>query len=202
MKKILVSIMIIALVCALIGTGVYAAFIDTETSTANTFEAGTLDLEVDDENPWASVKIDTSSTPMAPGSSGAVTCKLKNVGTLNGSSLTVDLTNLVDAAGTTPEPEIIFNPDLGELSANMDIVLWEDDGAGAGGVAGDAIQNGTEVTLYSGTLLAEAGPYTVGSGLAAGATTYVGISYSIAGTVGNVIQDDSCTFDIEFVLTQ
>jgi predicted ribosomally synthesized peptide with SipW-like signal peptide len=196
-KKILVSLMIIALVCLLIGAGVYAAFSDTETSAGNQFAAGTLDLEVDDENPWASVKIDVDS--MEPGDSGAVTCKLVNVGTLAGSSLTVDITGLSDDAGTTPEPE--STPDNGELSANIDIVLWVDNGAG-GGVAGNGIQDGTEVTLYSGKLNAEAGPYTVGSGLGAGATTYVGISYSIAGSVGNVIQDDSCTFDIVFVLTQ
>jgi predicted ribosomally synthesized peptide with SipW-like signal peptide len=196
-KKILVSMMIIALVCLLIGTGVYAALSDTEASTGNQFATGNLDLEVDGENPWASVKIDVGS--MKPGSGGAVTCKLENVGTLAGASLTVDIANLVDSAGSTPEPEP--TPDNGELSDNMDIVLWEDDGAG-GGVAGDAIQNGTEVTLYSGKLSLEAGPYTVGSGLGIGATTYVGISYSIAGTVGNEIQDDSCTFNIVFVLNQ
>ena len=199
MRKILVSIMIIALVCALLGTGIYAVFSDTETSTGNQFAAGTLDLEVDDENPWASVKINVVTPPMKPGDSGAVTCKLENVGTIDGSSLTVDLTNLVDSPGTTPNPEP--TPDNGELSANIDIVLWEDNGAG-GGVAGNGIQDGTEATLYSGKLNAVAGPYTVGSGLGAGATTYVGISYSIASSVGNEIQDDSCTFDIVFVLTQ
>lgn len=197
MRRTLVSLMTIVLVCALIGGGVYAVFSDTETSAGNTFAAGTLDLEVDDENPWVSVKI--SASAMKPGDSGAVTCKLINLGTLAGSSLTVDLTNLADSAGTTPEPEP--TPDNGELSANMDIVLWEDDGAG-GGVAGNAVQDGTEATLYTGKLNLEAGPYTVGSGLGAGATTYVGISYSIASSVGNEIQDDSCTFDIEFVLTQ
>ena len=36
--------MIIALVAALIGGGVFAAFSDTETTTNNTFTAGTLNL--------------------------------------------------------------------------------------------------------------------------------------------------------------
>ena len=200
MKKILVSLMIIALVCALIGTGVYLAFSDTETSASNTFAVGTLDLEVDDENPWASFAFNVSA--LKPGDTGSVSIKLENVGTIDGTTLTVDLTNLVDAPGTTPEPEIIFNPDLGELSANMDIVMWEDDGAG-GGIANNGILDGGEATLYSGKLNAEAGPYTVTGGLAIlPAVKYVGISYSIDSGVGNVIQDDSCTFDIEFVLTQ
>jgi predicted ribosomally synthesized peptide with SipW-like signal peptide len=191
------SIMIIALVCALIGTGVYALFSDTESSTGNQFAAGTLDLEVDDENPWTSTKIDASV--MKPGDSGAMTCKLENVGTIAGTTLTVDLQNLADLPGATPEPE--STPDNGELSANMDIVLFEDNGAG-GGTAGDGVQNGSEATLYTGKLNAEAGAYTVGSGLGAGATTYVGISYSIDSGVGNDIQGDSCTFDIVFVLSQ
>jgi len=180
MKKILTSIMMIVLVCALIGTGVYAAFSDTETSTGNQFTAGTLDLEVDTQNPWSTVKFDNVG-PLAPGDSGAVTCAVKNVGNLPGTSLTVDISGLVDA---------------GELGANMDIVIWDD-------VDGDAVQDAGETTeMYNGTLAAEAGPYTVGSGLNAGVTTNVGISYSIDSGVGNEIQGDTCTFDIEFVLTQ
>ena len=62
--------------------------------------------------------------------------------------------------------------------------------------------NGTEATLYSGKLNLEAGPYNVAGGLSDGATTYIGISYSIASNVGNEIQGDSCNFDIEFALTQ
>jgi len=197
MRRILASLMMIALIGALIGGGVYAVFSDTETSSGNQFAAGTLDLTVDDQNPWASVKINVPA--MKPGNSGAVTCKLTNAGTIDGATLSVDLTNLVNSAGTTPEPEP--TPDLGELSANMDIVLWVDNGAG-GGVAGNGIQDGTEATLYTGKLNAEAGPYSVTGGLSAGATTYVGISYSIAGSVGNEIQGDSCTFNIVFVLNQ
>jgi len=197
MRRILLSIMIIVLVCALIGGAIYAVFSDTETSAGNQFAAGTLDLTVDDQNPWASVKINVSG--MKPGDSGAVTIKLTNAGTLAGSSLTVDLQSLSDSPGTNPEPE--GTPDTGDLSANMDIVIWVDNGAG-GGTAGDGVQNGTEATLYTGKLNAEAGPYTVSGGLSAGNTTYVGIRYSIASGVGNQIQGDSCTFSIVFVLTQ
>jgi len=196
-KKILISLMTITLVCALIGGAVYATFSDTE-STNNSFAVGTLDLTVNTENPWTTVPVSVSG--MEPGANGSVSMTVTNSGTLDGSSLTVDLQNLVDDAGTTPEPEP--TPDYGELSANIDIVLWEDNGAGSGGVANDGVQNGTEATLYSGKLNAEAGAYTVGSGLAHGATNYVGFSYSIASGVGDVIQGDSCTFDIVFVLSQ
>jgi len=104
----------------------------------------------------------------------------------------VDLANIVDAPGATPEPEP--TPDNGELSANMDIVLWVDANQ-------DGVQDAGETVLYSGKLNAVVGPYDVGAH-AAGTTIYVSMEYSIDGTVGNEIQGDSCTFDIVFELTQ
>ncbi|MBA7473074.1 hypothetical protein ES707_08408 [subsurface metagenome] len=43
-KKILLSIMTIGLVAMLAGTGIFAYFTDTEESTGNVFQAGTIDL--------------------------------------------------------------------------------------------------------------------------------------------------------------
>ncbi|MFH1446403.1 MAG: hypothetical protein ABIG43_03210, partial [Chloroflexota bacterium] len=54
----------------------------------------TLDLVVDGENPWTSVKLDVNE--MKPGDSGAVSCKLANIGRMAGSSLTVNFQNLAD----------------------------------------------------------------------------------------------------------
>ena len=196
MKKILLGLMIIILASALVAGSTYAVFSDTEARAGRQFVAGTPDLKID-ESTLASANIGVTS--MKPGDNGAVSRKLTNIGTADGSSLTVDLTDLVDSPGITSKPEP--TPDLGELSANMDMVFWVDDGAG-GGVAGDGILNGTEATLYSGKLNLEAGPYNVAGGLSAGATTYIGISYSIASNVGDEIQGDSCTFDFEFALTQ
>ena len=67
MKKILGLTVAALLVMGLVGGGTWAYFTDTETSTGNTFAVGTLDLEVDTENPWTSTAIDNSLTPMAPG---------------------------------------------------------------------------------------------------------------------------------------
>ena len=210
-KKILFSAMTIALVGALIGGGIYAYFSDVETSTDNTFTAGTLDLTVDTENPWTSTKITADN--MKPGESGAVDCTLNNVGNLAG-TLTADINTLVDTQGSCTEPECV---DEGgtysggsctgniavNLSTKMDIVVWVDDGAG-GGTANNGVKDGTEEELFSGTLAAAdtAGPWSVTGGLGAGSTTYIGISYSIATTVTNEIQDDNSTFTIEFNLGQ
>ncbi len=51
MKKILVSLSIIAAVAAVIVGATTAYFSDTETSTGNTLTAGTLDLYVNGQNP-------------------------------------------------------------------------------------------------------------------------------------------------------
>lgn len=197
MKKVLISLIIVTLAIAFVAGSTYAVFSDTEADRGDWFVAGLPDLEVDDESSQASVGKSINS--MKPGDKGAIIRKLTNTGTADGGSLTVDLTNLVDSPGITAESEP--EPDLGELSANMDIVLWLDDGAG-GGIAGDGILNGTETTIYSGRLNLEDGPYNVAGGLSAGATTYISISHSIADSARNEIQGDSCTFDIDFVLSQ
>src|SRR3972149_5923132 len=53
MKRIFVSVLTIAIV-AVVGVAVTRAFFsDTETSSGNTITAGTIDISVDDENPWS-----------------------------------------------------------------------------------------------------------------------------------------------------
>ena len=50
MKKILISLSIIAVVAVLVIGGAFAYFQDVETSTGNTFSAGTLDLQIRDQD--------------------------------------------------------------------------------------------------------------------------------------------------------
>jgi len=52
-KKILLSLSVIAAVAAVAVGGTIAYFSDTETSTGNTFTAGTIDIAVDNMNPWS-----------------------------------------------------------------------------------------------------------------------------------------------------
>ena len=49
-KKILASWIIIAIVSMLLGAGTVAYFSDVETSSGNTFTAGTLDLQIRNGN--------------------------------------------------------------------------------------------------------------------------------------------------------
>jgi len=117
MKTILVSMMTIALVAALIGGGIYAAFSDVETSTGNEFIAGTLDLKLTDadETLQDGVTGSIGATNMKPDDSGTVTgwIKVKNSGTLDGTlTLTISLSE-------PTEPSEPTDPDLDtELTAD------------------------------------------------------------------------------------
>jgi len=83
----------------------------------------------------------------------------------------------------------------------MDVVLFWDDGAG-GGTAGNGVQDGSEAIIYSGKLRNIASSYNESYFLASGNTTYVSMTWSVAGTVGNDIQGDKVTLDITFELAQ
>ena len=82
MKKILFTVMAVVLCLGLMGAA-FAYFSDTETSTGNTFTAGTIDLAVNDENPWVgTVAMFTDIKPcedLAP-----MTAKFENVGNNEG----------------------------------------------------------------------------------------------------------------------
>jgi predicted ribosomally synthesized peptide with SipW-like signal peptide len=72
----------IALIVGLVGAATWAYFSDVETSSNNTFTAGTLDLTVDGANDPLPVKFQLG--PLAPGESGTIIYELNNVGSLNG----------------------------------------------------------------------------------------------------------------------
>jgi predicted ribosomally synthesized peptide with SipW-like signal peptide len=102
-KKILVSVMVIGLVAALAGAGLYAYFNDTETSSNNTFTAGTLDLTVN--GPGFSAPITLSN--MKPGDdTGYYKWVLKNAGTLPG-KISVTFSVIINNENGMNEPEEI-----------------------------------------------------------------------------------------------
>ena len=181
MKKILISLMAIALVIGLVGAGTVAWFSDTETSTGNTFTAGTLDLKVDGANDPLPVKF--TLTDLAPGSSGTITYVLANVGSIDG-YVDIEGVTVVNAPGATPESEP--TPDQSELGANLLVTVT----LGTQTVYGPAALNGF------------AGNWDVSESLTAGSTINCVISWSIPDTVGNEIQGDIATVGMTFELAQ
>lgn len=84
MKKIMMSLLTIALVGAVITGGVMAWFSDTETSTTNTFTSGTLNIKVNNSDPGLFTFDLGTISNIAPGDmTGTATIKVENIGNLD-----------------------------------------------------------------------------------------------------------------------
>lgn len=183
MKKIILSVAIIAAIGAITWGVTTALFSDTEQSTGNTISAGTLDLAINSENPVTS---NFTLGDVKPGDSGTYSVLLQNVGTIAASHVYVDVANLVDTEGLNPEPEG-NQAEPGDLSPVIDLTITD----------------GT--TTWTGTLAALntlAAPGIDFGALAASATKTVTITASINTSVGNDIMGDIATFDIVGLLQQ
>jgi predicted ribosomally synthesized peptide with SipW-like signal peptide len=97
MRKILIALLGVLLVAALAGAGTFAYFSDTETSSGNTFTAGTLDLTPDDPEAFV-----TGLTNLAPGEDNSPqSITVTNSGTLDGAEMDLDI-NITDEADDNP----------------------------------------------------------------------------------------------------
>lgn len=104
MKKILgLSIAAVMLIGLVVG-GTLAYFSDIEETSGNTFTAGTIDLSVNNENPWTT-SYTTELTDLKPCMTGTLTITLKNEGT-NPMDVWKRLTVVSTGQGTNTEPEL------------------------------------------------------------------------------------------------
>ncbi len=205
-KSTLIVIAAISLM-TLVGLGTNAEFSDREDSGDQTFASGTLDLTVGQAAATSALAV----TNAAPGGSGSTALTVKNVGTVAGALLTVDLVEDGDldleVSCTEPEaddPDFAVDPgeddcavpgDGGELDDNVTITIW--DGA-----------SGTGTQIFTGTLSAldTATATTIAGGLAkagdTGDTKTITIDWSVPQVAGNDIQSDSAGFALTFRLEQ
>ena len=215
MKKIVVSLMVIALVGALIGGGIFAAFSDTESATDNTFTAGTLNLKVGSADPCTET---ISVSNLKPGDTGnAGTWLTRNDGSIAG-KLTVAIGTITNNENTRSEVETAAgdttdNP--GELGGYLKVAFWMDADKGGTWTSGDYYlkSDGTKVSWESGGTLPSAAYATVDSYASktwtdaqnVAATTDAGnfrVEYDLPSATGNTVQSDSCVFTITFTLNQ
>lgn len=199
MKKILVSLMTIAMVSALIGGGVYAYFSDTETSTGNTFTAGTMDLNLDGGNANV-VKFTVAN--VKPGDTGSGSYTVANVGTIPGY---LDLTPIAvtQSTGSSTDPELADEAggvDTAQLGNYLMVHIFVD-------ADHDGTWDAGEADIF-GTSAAPAAVATIGTGLnssvalADGGTVYIAVAWSVPASATNRIQGDGVTLDITFSLDQ
>lgn len=191
-KRATIAVIVLAMVAVLSSGMIYAYFNDTETSSGNSFTAGTLDLKVNSvDNPTSTFTV----SDVYPGATNSVSVTLTNSGTISG-TLSVAIISVTNGPGQTPEPEAALGTaDNGELGSKMDVTLWID-------TDGDNMIDGGETTLYTGLLDNANGVSLTANTLIGGASTHIGIMYSVPHDVGNEIQGDICTFSIHYTLVQ
>jgi len=99
-RKVLASLLVIAVVVGLVSAGTWAYFSDTETSSGNTFQAGTIDLVLDETQ-----AVSMQMPNMKPGDSASGTITVTNVGTLPG-SLYITSKYVENDMGGAPDPNM------------------------------------------------------------------------------------------------
>jgi len=101
--KILLSIVVIGAVAAMAIGGTVAYFSDTETSTGNTFTAGTIDIAVEGQNPWTQTAT-LSVRDMKPSQHEYTEYVIHNVGT-NPANIWKKIHVTEETEGVLTEPE-------------------------------------------------------------------------------------------------
>lgn len=206
MKKILGLTVAALLVLALVGGGTWAYFSDVETSTGNTFAAGTLNLKVSGADPLTE---HFAVADAVPGDSGSKDWLLKNDGSIAG-SLDITFPNIVDDENGVNEPEdadpgedgTVGSPGTdGELAEVLALVIYIDENND------DAYDDPGDTLIYNGFVKPDLegeqlSNYAMAADYGSGDNKAVRIEWSIDSGVGNKIQSDSAGFDIEFELLQ
>ena len=120
-RKILASWIIIAVVSALLGAGTVAYFSDTERSSGNYFQAGTLDLKLSHSSngPWTDGVTGTwTLSNMLPGDETPIgRVFLKNFGSVP--SRTLEITCDYTVIEETPRAELDTDPDTDQHPDEM-----------------------------------------------------------------------------------
>lgn len=200
MKKILLSLLTIALVSVVAVGATRAYFSDTETSVGNTIAAGTLDLKVGgQDDPIVAHITQTNIKPAAPWTTQrGQGFTLKNVGSVPG-TVTATVKNLVDYENSCNEPEtnagdVTCGATEGELSGLLVHTQWLLNQAPWGSIAPGFA-----------SLQAAAGLPVTGASfhLDPGESKDVYFQlYWDTSTTDNLAQGDGVAYDVEFVLNQ
>ena len=202
MKKILGLTVAALLVMALVGGGTWAYFSDTETSSNNTFTAGTLDLTLTDASEDGT-DAETATwvfSGMKPTDSGTATLTINNAGNIAG-FLDLSSVALVETEETNPESETNIEGD-GDLGGLLKVwMFWDKDGDGTFDEGDDANIYGTseEYATFSGIAAA----YDADRAIAAAAADGITMKYSWPTSANdNDAQGDAISFSFLVELDQ
>ncbi|GAB7093605.1 hypothetical protein JCM30237_07570 [Halolamina litorea] len=191
------------------GAGTMALFSDTESSTGNTVQAGTLDLTVNGSG--SNAVVDVSN--VAPGNTGSDSTRIRNDGTLPG-YLTFGVAGFANPENGVNEPEsgALLERDprgassggdhTGELAQSLDIKMKLLVDGDPHYLVGDEneYELASEVRLGAYSLNGDSGPADLQ--LDAGQEIEFVTDYKISDNVRNEVQSDSVVIDLAFALMQ
>lgn len=217
-RKVLASLLVIAVVAGLVGAGTWAFFSDTGESTGNTFTAGTLILELANEGgSWGEGVTATWQSPpgWAPGDELTNRIWLRNVGSVDGQVAYGDWANpdcggganLLDVTEVTE-----MTDSLDSFSANyVDLFVGVYDQNADGKlslyelIVGDSFWPGS-TSPWEEAFFTEGGdPWSEGGEPllpAGGAPFGIGMTFKFMEDAGDEYQGASCTFDLILKVTQ
>jgi len=207
-KGILMSILMIGVVAMAAGAGTFAYFSDTETSTENTFTAGTLDLTLSNDGTTYTdgVTATWTASNMKPGDTGVDTLYIKNAGSISGY---IDLSGIgvTDAEGANPESET-----TGVMSDDLKIQLWIDtdgdevvDVDGAGNLLEESVYPAAAIGAPDpgmATIDGIASSYDLDEPISAGSVINLTMKWELPTGTGNDVQGDSVTLEMTVELDQ
>lgn len=214
MKKILGLTIAALLIIGMAGTGTWAYFSDTETSSGNTFTAGTLDLKVsNDAATYADGVTSTwGGTNCKPGDSWSGTVTLRNSGSVTANHVEIKFVNTVTDV-TTPAEILGTDPQVTNMSAGMTVSALTYGGANLLAKtatvfdnldirAADTAGNADGIITLNELNNVKLGTLTSLAGLAQNGTSAFAMTTSIAAATGNGIQGDSVVTVVTFGLFQ
>ncbi|HYF05399.1 MAG TPA: TasA family protein [Patescibacteria group bacterium] len=203
MKKILVSLTVILIAGGLASGATYAAFSDLEESLNNSFSTGTVDLEINGENPWSSA-VPVVFSNLKPGDGNPTWLDLgqfniKNVGSLPVRMFTLMASDIHNFENGCVEAESEVDTTCantgdgeGELGSFLQIRL---------GMTANCAALGTFQTLgflNSITAPVDFSSHLSGAMLDPGETEAVHLCARLSNGVGNQIMSDSATTSFSF----
>ena len=187
MKGALLSLVLVGMVVMGLGAGTWAYFSDTETSSGNYIAAGTLDLVISDDGgtTWRDVGSGDHVylTDVKPGDMGSTSFMIKNNGSVTG-DLYIKFIITGEDSGYNMEPE-------GDTTADLAANIW----VYVEFVGGNSYNMSLADWNAAGYKLLK-------DGIVGGGTGTINVEAGILSSVGNEIQDDSVTFDVELLLIQ
>ncbi len=203
MKKIIGLTVAALMVMGLVGGGTWAYFNDPETSTGNILSAGTMDLNINnDDINYVMLSVNNAY----PGSSGNGSTTLNNIGNLTG-DLDIDFATVVETAGNLGE--YAGGTELGGVATiapfldidqsgtwnTNDILLTTTSNSTTTNSGATALTYST-ISSYSGKTWSDV------TTMAQSSPIDFYINYLIPTSAGNNIQGDRANMSITFTLEQ